>query len=901
MTNIIKRYLILLTYLIIAILITLFLLQTAYALDGNGTSYTPYLVKTVEDLFWIAEQVNVHDNIFSNVYFELNNDIDFEGVTNWIPIGQITYNNGYNRNYFAGIFDGKGNSIRNLSIEVLSDNYIGLFGWISGGTVINLNMINCNIKGNYYTGGIAGYINAYSTTKNCYVDGYISGGEYVGGIAGYSGNGNIIDSCQNAATISGGHTGGIVGGNSQTIINCRNTGRIIGGSYAAGGITGTNNDPPYFITGAIERCYNTGNVSGSGTVGGLVGNNYGGGAVNNCYNAGNISGLYDVGSIGGIAGSNAGTTEHCYNTGMVVSANLQAAGGVVGYNNENVGTIKNCATFGIKVSGHSSFIGRISGSDNGKYSNNYAIDSLMDLNNETAFWINKGKNTYNGADVSMQQAQDTDFWLTASQWDGDIWDPDVWDIMDGRLPTLKITDSFQMLSDISWYNKHVKELSVTGPSQLAGLALLVNEGIDDFYGKTITLAADTTLITYGKSWNSGKGWIPIGHTYPNIFKGIFDGNFQSIFDLFINNPYVDPFNYGYDSGTGFFGCVIGAEIKNLSIVNADITGGSSIGAVVGNAESSCIIANCNVIGSVNGGSTIGGVAGRVFSSSIDSCSAIGTVAGNSDSLGGIVGFIKDESSLSNSYFKGDVFGIDSNNVGGVAGNVSGASCSVTKCYATGSVSALGSYVGGVVGRIECDNGIVADCVALNSSISGNPAKRAVGSVYFNRSKLSNNYALSGMAGSTDNKLYPIDVGHDKTDGKDVGIMTALAAGFWISDMGWSDDTWVITDGRLPILRAEGPRQANSVISVTPDTKGGTVKVLLTNPLPSNVVLIVTVHSDGKLIRIITKTITNSWEIIIENIMIPSAEGTMAKAMIWNGKGNIEPRYGQEKKSTRPNT
>jgi hypothetical protein len=109
--------------------------------------------------------------------------------------------------------------------------------------------------------------------------------------------------------------------------------------------------------------------------------------------------------------------------------------------------------------------------------------------------------------------------------------------------------------DYSWYgNGSAYTFSIATADQLAALANLVN-GDDgktavDFTGKTINLTADINLSThYGTSYNSGKGWIPIGHkdTGPLYFYGVFDDGGHTISGLYINST-------DYDN-TGLFGGV----------------------------------------------------------------------------------------------------------------------------------------------------------------------------------------------------------------------------------------------------------------------------------------------------------------------------------------------------------
>ena len=82
--------------------------------------------------------------------------------------------------------------------------------------------------------------------------------------------------------------------------------------------------------GTITNCYvETGSVSGSDYVGGLVGSN--GGAVTNCYFTGDVYG-YD--NVGGLVGENSGTVTNCRSSCSVDGSDN--AGGLVGYNGGSV-------------------------------------------------------------------------------------------------------------------------------------------------------------------------------------------------------------------------------------------------------------------------------------------------------------------------------------------------------------------------------------------------------------------------------------------------------------------------------------------------------------------------------------------------------------------------------------
>jgi hypothetical protein len=92
-------------------------------------------------------------------------------------------------------------------------------------------------------------------------------------------------------------------------------------------------------------------------------------------------------------------------------------------------------------------------------------------------------------------------------------------------------------------------------------------------------------------------WTPIGQTGGNgsatYFKGTFDGKNHTISNLKIsqNNTYV-----GGNYATGIFGFIDAADanIKNLKVVNADVTGTHWTGVIAGYLTGK--IENCHVTG-----------------------------------------------------------------------------------------------------------------------------------------------------------------------------------------------------------------------------------------------------------------------------------------------------------------
>ena len=245
-------------------------------------------------------------------------------LQNWTPIGASD-------NKFTGTFDGGGRTISGLYInkDVTSGTgsvYLGLFGYVGEGTVKELtvtgSVIGCDNRSGtfnyYYAGGIVGACDKGGDIVNCMADVTVTGNSngtrtVVGGIVGK--NGGKVTGCISKGAVSAKGTGtgnvtanagGIAGENSNgSIINCCNTGSVIGDS-CAGGIAGNSS------SSEVTNCYNTGEVSGSGTVGGVVGE-CSFGNISNCYNTGSVSGS---GIVGGVIGLNYDrlptTVSNCY-------------------------------------------------------------------------------------------------------------------------------------------------------------------------------------------------------------------------------------------------------------------------------------------------------------------------------------------------------------------------------------------------------------------------------------------------------------------------------------------------------------------------------------------------------------------------------------------------------------
>jgi hypothetical protein len=149
--------------------------------------------------------------------------------------------------YLAGEFDGNGNKISNLSLDLDLVSPLGLFGHLApDGRITDLGVENVNITGGSFVGGLAGE-NIGGTVSNSYSTGSVNGEGHVGGLVGWNYYGSAFNPC------------------SSTVSNSYSSANVTGNEYV-GGLLGRNLGPS-----TVLDSYSTGRVTGSLSVGGLLG------------------------------------------------------------------------------------------------------------------------------------------------------------------------------------------------------------------------------------------------------------------------------------------------------------------------------------------------------------------------------------------------------------------------------------------------------------------------------------------------------------------------------------------------------------------------------------------------------------------------------------------------------
>jgi len=232
----------------------------------------------------------------------------------WQPIGT-------SERRFTGSFDGQGYEITGLRINRPAESFVGLFGTVGKGGVVQNVGVDAIVSGEWSVGGLLGA--NWGTVSNCYSTGSVSGDDYVGGLLGGNAD-TVINSYSTASVIGRWDVGGLLGANdlAGTVIDCYATGSV-SGEWSVGGLLGGN------WGGLVSGCRSGGSVSGDDYVGGLVGDNQG--DVRNAYATGSVTGEWHV---GGLVGFNEGSVSNTYSTGDVTGSIW--VGGLVGNSREGV-------------------------------------------------------------------------------------------------------------------------------------------------------------------------------------------------------------------------------------------------------------------------------------------------------------------------------------------------------------------------------------------------------------------------------------------------------------------------------------------------------------------------------------------------------------------------------------
>lgn len=285
---------------------------------------------------------------------------------------------------FAGVFNGLGNTISNLTIAS-NDPYAGLFGR-NAGVLANLNLKSLRVSAASGVGPVA-------------IGGLV--GENVGTIS----NVNATNMQVSAGASRSNALGGLVGINTGDILHASYTGSVSGNgmSYAVGGLVGENGLGRH--AGLVSDGESNANVSGGASnlasIGGLVGVNRGGEILGST-SRGTTSGAYLAGvNVGGFVGANlSGKIVGATALGRVTGGSSGTAGGLVG---RNAGKITGSSASGVVDGRYAQAIGGFVGMNQGTVTDSKALGAVMSASTgSTGGFV--GMNTGADADIDMAEA-----------------------------------------------------------------------------------------------------------------------------------------------------------------------------------------------------------------------------------------------------------------------------------------------------------------------------------------------------------------------------------------------------------------------------------------------------------------------------------------------------------------
>ena len=698
-------------------------------------------INTAADLTAVAKKIDTGFVRFDTT-ININEDIDLGG-SEWIGLGSE-----FGFCPFSLIVNGNGHKISNLYSTKTTDNK-GFIGYARILHVKDLTIEDPVIsgKGGNYAGALAGYVQYYGTFENCHVAQ------------------SAKMSAQNSIVRGKLYVGGLLGGNQSfahrtSFLNCSssvnvNVAATAAATYfSAGGLVGLS------YGGAYKNCYVTGNVIAdaySGDtyyVGAFIGQVGRHSIIENCFATGNVQCGTEASFIGCISQISRGTIiKNCVYTGEVkytyaVPSSVQSSfivryGGLVARCNAIEVRFINNVVLTPKVTFHANVgsttnrrLGSILSStaanktlsnqsakanaypavkNTAVYTNNFTLNQTNTFNikhngTETNNYFINDTKTNTRTLVDTTQIHTQDYWVNTIGFDfNDDWE---WnENLEGGLPTLK-DNKFNVAG------MGGDAILISNKDELNTFRTLVNTGTS-FEKKTVRMTADIDL--------GGTAWTPIGKDTATTFKGTFDGDGHTVYNLNVNkaSAYKGFFVYLRD----------GAQVKNLTLVNPVIVSNAyaDTGAVAGGMENASII-NCHVKGGsiTSTANNIGGIVGLIQGAlpatvakcsvtSLDSTKGYMTAISGKSNTGGIVGFANMTAALAatieDCYCTRPVVALDNvYGIGGIAGGAYGTT--VRRCYSSNTVAASrGSNVGGIVGIADKYKTEIYDCFSTGTVYS----------------------------------------------------------------------------------------------------------------------------------------------------------------------------------------
>jgi len=716
---------------------------------GSGTSTDPYIIYNAAQLDQVRNFLNDE-----NVYFKLGANIDLKEfiagenpIQGWLPIGTSSAP-------FKGSFNGNNKTISNLTITRATTNFVGLFGYATGG-MTNIVLENVNVSGQNYTGTLVGYTSG--TMSGITVHGLnVTGGDYTAGIAGHCGN-NIT-----SVTIDGNV---IVSGSDYTA--------AVAGCFASdnGLITGITLTKPT-ITGSSSVGLICGKADSSTTI------------TNSNITNSSITGSGDYVSAG--VGQCLGTltmNNVSYNNPKVTGSNYVgvAAGWTSGASLSGVNSVGTDITATQYVGG---LIGKIEGLGSFEEPTITVTDPGTNVLDNTAVYYSclseEGKVVRSAAEKNARIGSTYVPWIACTKHDA------YWHLHYNNI-TRKVNIVYKNSCVVSGCN-------VDGVISSEGFcgSIVGTIYINNITTRSSTVYSESTTENLGTSGVTAQYYVSHWSTISSGF--LYSTTTEETLLYPEGNAKVSSCKSNTNiTSSGPAGGIVGTS-SDITLNNCEYRGtikGPQIGGIIGFSNATSI-KNCHSYGSLIGtGSPVGGIVGQQAAIlSLENCFSSMDMKGGSYS-GGLIGKLVAKGVINDSYFSGNILN-SASYAGGIIGYNTTSSTAINRCYSHSHLIAATEYVGGIVGN---GTQTVKSCAAINDIISVGPD----GSIY--RIMPS---GTAGTSGTTDeNKAWVMTTmkkngvalelpADDAFNGTSVGTNTLKGKATYLG-MGWTfdDANWLI--------------------------------------------------------------------------------------------------------------
>ena len=630
--------------------------------DVNGSSYTGGLVGTmragnVTDSYATGDISGDGDHSIGGL---IGWNIDGDYVVDSYATGNVTASTTDGMvGGLIGQHDGADVIRSNASGAVDgTDSVGGLIGDTDAGSVIHSNATG-SVTGDEYVGGLLGTVRSGSgNVSSSNATGSINGNNRVGGLVGrfrgdYIKNSYATGSVDDTGT-SEYNFGGLVGrfSNGGHITDSYATGSVYNTGRNTGGLVGYLKD-----SGEVTNSSATGNVTGEdANVGGLIGLNAGSGEVANSSATGNVTGNSD--QVGGLIGRHEGTTVTTSSATGIVSGS-DSVGGLVGYSTSTVtgsnatGSVNGINEIGGLVGYSTSTVTEsiATGSINGTSK----VGGLVGHNDEGTVTESTATGSVNGTSIVGGLVGSNAGTATDSNATGDVSGSDnVGGFAGSNIDS--INKSFAAgnvsisnnigggLVGSNGWGGHVTESYATGT--VSGSATKVGGLIGENGVHPSATSGATVTNSYATSNVSGSDNVGglVGVTFSDVYNSSATGTVSGSDNVgglvgSVDGGYVNESNStGTVSGSDNVGGLVGTSsgTVNKSYTTGTVTGNVSVGGFVGYTASGAIDRSY-MTGAVTGNQSVGGFVGNVTdTSTVNRSYAAGTVTGN-DSVGGFAG------------------------------------------------------------------------------------------------------------------------------------------------------------------------------------------------------------------------------------------------------------------------